>query len=123
MKRASMVFLTLYILLSIYSLAIIFFNWKFPPQLTPITTICGSLFCLYHGAFHLGWKRILLLAASCFIIALLMESVGVATGLVYGPYHYTDRLGIKFLGLVPYLIPAAWFMMMYPSLVISAQTD
>jgi hypothetical protein len=28
-------------------------------------------------------------------------------------------LGFKFLGLVPYLIPLAWFMMMYPSLVIA----
>jgi putative membrane protein len=45
--------------------------------------------------------------------------VGVATGWVYGPYHYTDKLGPKFLGLVPYLIPAAWFMMSYPSFVVS----
>ena len=55
----------------------------------------------------------------CFVISLLFESVGVATGLVYGPYHYTDTLGPRFLGLVPYLIAAAWFMMMYPSLVIA----
>jgi uncharacterized membrane protein len=34
-------------------------------------------------------------------------------------YHYTALLGPKFLGLVPYLIPAAWFMMNYPSFVIA----
>ena len=34
-------------------------------------------------------------------------------------YHYTDVLGVKFLGLVPYLIPIAWFMMSYPSFVIA----
>ena len=34
-------------------------------------------------------------------------------------YHYTDKLGAKFLGLVPYLIPAAWFMMSYPSFIIT----
>ncbi len=28
-------------------------------------------------------------------------------------------LGPKFLGLVPYLIASAWFMMMYPSFVIA----
>ena len=43
----------------------------------------------------------------------------MATGLVYGPYHYTDKLGPLFLGLVPYLIPVAWFMMSYPSFVIA----
>jgi uncharacterized membrane protein len=34
-------------------------------------------------------------------------------------YHYTNRLGPLFLGLVPYLIPVAWFMMSYPSFVIA----
>lgn len=121
MKRVSIIFLILYTLLSIYSLAALLFNWNFPLLLTPIITICGSVFSLLYGAFHLGWKRILILAVSCFIIALIMESVGVATGLVYGPYHYTSQLGPKFLGLVPYIIPVAWFMMMYPSLVIAAR--
>jgi uncharacterized membrane protein len=52
-------------------------------------------------------------------VSLLFESVGVATGLVYDPYHYTNKLGPLFLGLVPYLIPMAWFMMSYPSFVIA----
>jgi putative membrane protein len=34
-------------------------------------------------------------------------------------YHYTNLLGPLFLGLVPYLIPVAWFMMSYPSFVIA----
>jgi uncharacterized membrane protein len=34
-------------------------------------------------------------------------------------YHYTDKLGYKFLGLVPLLIPVAWFMMSYPSFIIA----
>jgi putative membrane protein len=34
-------------------------------------------------------------------------------------YHYTDQLDPKFLGLVPYIIPLAWFMMSYPSFVIA----
>jgi uncharacterized membrane protein len=36
-----------------------------------------------------------------------------------GPFFYTSSLGPKFLGLVPYLIPVAWFMMSYPSFVIA----
>ena len=57
--------------------------------------------------------------ALVFGVSLLFESVGVATGLIYGPYHYTAALGPKFLGLVPYLIPVAWFMMSYPSFIIA----
>jgi putative membrane protein len=56
---------------------------------------------------------------TAFSVSLLFESLGVATGYVYGPYHYTNSLGLKFLGLVPYLVSLAWFMMMYPSLVIA----
>jgi uncharacterized membrane protein len=36
-------------------------------------------------------------------------------------YHYTDKLGYKFLGLVPLLIPIAWFMMSYPSFIIATR--
>jgi putative membrane protein len=57
--------------------------------------------------------------ACVFIVSLAFESVGVATGLVDGPYHYSLKLGPLFLGLVPFLIPVAWFMMMYPSFVIA----
>ena len=121
MNTISLGFLVLYALLTVYSLLTIFFRWNYPPFLTPINTLGGFLFALFNGASKLGWKRILLLLVSCFVISLTMESVGVATGMIYGPYHYTDLLGTKFLGLVPFLIPAAWFMMMYPSLVISAR--
>jgi uncharacterized membrane protein len=59
------------------------------------------------------------LLALVFLFGLTLESVGVATGLVYGPYHYTPKLGPMFLDLVPYLIVVAWFMMMYPSFIIA----
>jgi uncharacterized membrane protein len=45
-----------------------------------------------------------------------MEETGVRTGLIFGPYHYSDQLGVK-LDQVPVLIPLGWFMMIYPSWV------
>jgi len=84
-----------------------------------VSTLVGFLFVLMHAWSSLGWRRTILLLALSTFISLAMESIGVATGLVYGPYHYTDRLGPLFLGLVPYLIPVAWFLMMYPSLMIA----
>jgi len=36
-------------------------------------------------------------------------------------YHYTDKLGYKFLGLVPLIIPVAWFMLSYPSFIIASR--
>jgi Predicted membrane protein len=89
------------------------------PFITPVSTLVGFVFALLDAGQREGWARALRLLALVFGVSLLFESVGVATGLVYGPYDYTNQLGPLFLGLVPYLIPVAWFMMSYPSFVIS----
>lgn len=119
LRRAALALLTLYALLTAYSVVSIALGRMPSHFITPLTTLAGCLFALLHAAGRETWRRALLLLALVFVVSLLFESVGVATGLVYGPYHYTDKLGPKFLGLVPYLIPAAWFMMSYPSFVIA----
>ncbi|MBM3152854.1 MAG: carotenoid biosynthesis protein, partial [Chloroflexi bacterium] len=119
LRRVSIVFLALYALLTVYAIASVALGQMPSVFITPITTLAGSTFALLHAARREGWTRALRLLALVFAVSLLFESVGVATGLVYGPYHYTDKLGPLFLGLVPYLIPVAWFMMSYPSFVIA----
>ena len=89
------------------------------PEIIALYSASAIVFALAHSSGLMGWMRTLLLLALTFIISLLFESVGVATGLVYGGYHYSIDLGPMFLGLVPYIIPLAWFMMSYPSLVIA----
>ena len=97
------------------------FGVRLPPVVTPLVTLLCFLFAVLHSADRFGWKRSLLLLGLTFTVSLFFECIGVATGKVYGPYHYTDLLGPKFLGLVPLLIPSAWFMMMYPSFVITTR--
>lgn len=64
---------------------------------------------------HLGPRRAAasVLAVSAFAYAI--ESVGVATGLPYGPFYYGEALGPKLFGLAPYLLPVT-----YVPLVIGA---
>lgn len=119
MKRAILAFLFLYILFTAYAIVSVSLGKTPSMLLTPISTLAGFIFAALHASQREGWKRALGLIALVFAVSLFFESVGVATGLIYGPYHYTDMLGPKFLGLVPYLIPAAWFMMSYPSFVIA----
>lgn len=92
-----------------------------PIWTTPLLTLIAFAFACVHAAGRLGWRGMLLLLVLSAGISLAFESIGVATGLVYGPYHYTSKLGPRFLGLVPYLIPVAWFMMMYPSFLIASK--
>jgi len=48
---------------------------------------------------------------------LLVEAVGVHTGVPFGPYAYTGDLGAEVLG-VPVVVPLAWAMMAWPALVV-----
>jgi putative membrane protein len=111
--------LILYALLTLYNLVSLYAGYPYQPFFTPLLTLLAFVFALQHGSQNLGWKRTLLLLLLTFSVSLLFECLGVLTGMVYGPYHYTDKLGYKFLGLVPLLIPVAWFMVTYPSYVIA----
>jgi uncharacterized membrane protein len=81
-------------------------------------TVIFSAFSVLHAADRLGWRRALLFLCSCVVVSFCFEAVGVATGVVYGAYHYGDTLGVKIAG-VPALIPFAWFMMIYASWVVA----
>jgi len=71
-------------------------------------------FSLTHAIHRLGLYHALAFFGLATIISLVFEAVGVATGTIYGPYHYTGSLGPK-LFKVPQAVPMAWFMVVYPS--------
>ncbi len=75
--------------------------------------------CFAHSLLMLGWHRAFTLFAMAVSISFVFEYVGESTGLIFGPYFYTDVLGDKAFGRIPYLIPLAWYMMFYPSYVIT----
>ena len=54
-----------------------------------------------------------------YLISLASELAGTTVGLPFGPYHYTDGLGLKWLGHVPVLIPLSWFFMALPSYLLA----
>ncbi len=87
-----------------------------PGGLNGLTTLL-VVFSVCHATFILGGRHAAIFFGLSAVVSWCFEQAGVATGLVYGPYHYTDVLGPK-LGDVPLLIPCAWFMMIYPSYVI-----
>ena len=51
------------------------------------------------------------------VSSLMIETVGVKTGLIFGVYHYTDAFG-PMLGLVPLTIPLAWYVVVTNSLFV-----
>lgn len=84
----------------------------------PMRVVALTLFSGVHAGVRFRWPVGLLMFLATAVITWSFEQVGVATGAIYGPYHYSGMLGPK-LGAVPLLIPLAWFMMMYPSYLIT----
>ena len=52
------------------------------------------------------------------VAALMIETMGVATGFPFGSYLYTDRFG-PLVGLVPFTIPLAWHVVVTNSLFLA----
>jgi uncharacterized membrane protein len=82
------------------------------------TVVFGALAGLLHSIGRLGRRTALLVFIASFGISLGSELLGTSTGLPFGPYSYTNQLGYKVLGLVPFNIPTSWFFMLYCSLAI-----
>lgn len=120
-RKFTLVLLALYLVASVYGIVVALFRLPQAFPITPVSTLLAFSFALWHAGQREGRLGAALLGIIVFLTGLLFESVGVATGWIYGPYHYTEQLGPKFLNLVPFLIPIAWTMMMYPSLVIAEQ--
>jgi putative membrane protein len=78
-----------------------------------------ALFCFAHSVIMLGHQRAVLLLLMCTVLAFVSEYVGQTTGTIFGPYYYTEVLGPKLFGRIPVLIPFAWYMMFYPSYVVT----
>lgn len=120
MQKKLAILLALYALLTVGLQYLVNVLQKIPFYLFPLTTLLGFTIALLHAVARLKWKRALGLFVCAFGVSLTFECVGVLTGMIYGPYHYTQtRLGYLFLGLVPLIIPIAWFMMIYPAFVIA----
>jgi uncharacterized membrane protein len=85
--------------------------------LTVVTVVVFFLTSAVHAALHRGprWAAGFLVVTTG--TGLLAEAVGTATGVPFGDDAYADSLGPKLLA-VPVVIPLAWAMFGYPSLVV-----
>ena len=80
--------------------------------------VLGSLLSVVHAALSRGARTGSALLALVTLTAIAFEAVGLATGVPYGSYLYSDALGPTLLG-VPLLVPLAWLMMAWPSWVLA----
>ena len=80
--------------------------------------VLGSLLSVVHAGCSYGVRTAGALLALVALTAVAFEAVGLATGVPYGSYRYSDALGPTLLG-VPFLVPLAWLMMAWPSRLLA----
>lgn len=90
--------------------------WKFSG---PTYVVAGFLAALAHAMSRLGVRpRVVAMFATVSVLALASELLGTHTGYPFGGYSYTEMLGHRILGLVPFPIPISWTCILYCSLAI-----
>jgi putative membrane protein len=91
-------------------------------SLTGLTIIMSTILMLW---FHKPWNnRFIFASSTVFAGGILIEALGVNSGMIFGTYHYGDILGPKIMK-TPILIGLNWLMLIYIvwQLVNSVQTD
>jgi len=80
----------------------------------------GAATMLAFGLYALGWRRTLVFFVIGTALPAAAELRGTATGWPFGGYAYTDFLGFKLGGRVPYSVPLSWFYMGFASYLLAS---
>lgn len=108
-KRALSIFtIWLFVVSALIGIALGYVGWFIPK--TPINLALGAVLLLinfptYNTKFWAVWWF-------AFTTGMVVEILGVETGIIFGEYYYGDNLGIKFMG-VPYLIGVYWAVLSF----------
>jgi uncharacterized membrane protein len=82
-----------------------------------LTLLAALVFVVVHGCIALGRRNMIAFVLITVVVSFTSEVIGVATGLIFGAYHYTDQLGPKLLG-VPPMIQVGYLATGYASVVM-----
>jgi uncharacterized membrane protein len=86
-----------------------------------LTVLIGAVAGWAFLAGRIGRRPTNVAFAWIFALTLIAELVGTHTGFPFGVYAYSERLGYRVLGLVPFSIPTSWFYMLVACLGLCAR--
>ena len=95
-------------------------NSSTPPWLRYVPSVGAVLValpCMWAAKMWLGRRDAIILFIIFGVYALVVEAVATTTGFPYGPFAYSDGLGYKLFGVVPWTVAVAW-----PTLFLGAHS-
>lgn len=84
-----------------------------------IYILLGAAAMIVYGLRYVGVRKTLIFLPIATLLPLTAELIGTSTGYPFGSYEYTELLGYKILGLVPFTIPLSWFYMGFTSYLLA----
>ena len=86
-------------------------NVALPPWSHYLSAVNVALFALpsfWAVRWWLGWRDGTLFVGALGLYALAIEASAIVTGFPYGHFGYSDLLGYRIFGLVPWTVAFAW---------------
>lgn len=88
--------------------------------LTPVTLLCTGGLVLYS---YISYDiKVIRWVVVTYIMTLVLEIVGVKTGLIFGSYSYGDTLGLKLFS-TPLIIGFNWILVILGSIIMAKQIN
>jgi isopentenyl-diphosphate delta-isomerase len=72
------------------------------------STVLFAIPCFWAAKMWIGLRNAILLFIVFGVYALVVEAAAVVTGFPYGQFGYSDRIGFKLFGVVPWTVAFAW---------------
>jgi carotene biosynthesis associated membrane protein len=82
--------------------------------------VLGAAAMAAFGVVAIGWRRTAIFCGCAVPISLSSELIGTGTGWPFGNYAYTNFLGYKVAGHVPFSIPLSWFYLGFSALLLGS---
>lgn len=76
------------------------------------------LIIFFHASYVMGWKAGFNFAIIGWIVAFILEDLGVRGGFIFGKYYFTSILGPK-LDVIPLVVPCLWVIASYMAVTIT----
>ncbi|MBD3408369.1 MAG: carotenoid biosynthesis protein [Candidatus Lokiarchaeota archaeon] len=115
------------LILTIFSIVFFFVSWlvanvPIGEQSTWVSALFIVAIALPSYYFLYRWTtpvRAVVIILLFSIFPIIIESIGISTGFPYGPFEYTEQMGYKILGLVPWSVAFAFAPLVLGSITIA----
>jgi isopentenyl-diphosphate delta-isomerase type 1 len=98
-------------------------NVELPPwshYLSAVNVVLFALPSFWAVRWWLGWRDGAILIAVLGVYALAIEASAILTGFPYGHFGYSDLLGFRMFGLVPWTVAFAWTPLLLGAYAVAA---